>query len=100
MAGRIFIGYRREDVAGDARGLRDGLAAKFGQRNFFVDIDDLLPGQRFDVKLAEALSGCDVFVAVIGPRWLEPLAAKTVLMKIRSGNDTRWVAVELRRRPG
>ena len=77
MPGKIFISYRRDDVAGDARGLRDGLAARFGQRNVFMDIDDLLPGQRFDQKLAEALSACDVLIAVIGPRWLELLGAKT-----------------------
>ncbi len=77
MPGKIFISYRRDDVAGDARGLRDGLAAKFGQRNVFMDIDNLLPGQRFDRKLAEALSACDILIAVIGPRWMELLGAKT-----------------------
>ena len=77
MPGKIFISYRRDDVAGDARGLRDGLAARFGQRNVFMDIDNLLPGQRFDRKLAEALSACNVLIAVIGPRWLELLGAKT-----------------------
>jgi formylglycine-generating enzyme required for sulfatase activity len=77
MPGEIFISYRCDDFAGDARGLRDGLAARFGQRNVFMDIDNLLPGQRFDRKLAEALSACDILIAVIGPRWMELLGAKT-----------------------
>jgi hypothetical protein len=56
-----------------ARGVRDGLAAKFGQSNVFMDVDDLRAGQRFDLELAKALDACDVFVAVIGPRWLDLL---------------------------
>jgi hypothetical protein len=77
MPGRIFISYRRDDVPGDARGLRDGLAAKFGKSSIFMDVDNLLAGQRFDEELAKALASCDVFLAVIGPRWMEQLAART-----------------------
>ena len=76
MPGKTFISYRRDDVAGDARGIRDGLAARFGRGSVFMDVDNLLPGQRFDRKLAEALSACDVLVAVIGPRWIELLEAR------------------------
>jgi hypothetical protein len=36
-----------------------------------MDVDNLKPGQRFDVELAKALDACDVFIAVIGPRWME-----------------------------
>jgi hypothetical protein len=73
MWGKIFVNYRRDDAAGDARGVRDGLAAKFGEPNIFMDVDDLRPGQRFDVELARALDACDVFVAIIGPRWMDVL---------------------------
>jgi predicted NACHT family NTPase len=73
MPGKIFVNYRRDDAAGDARGVRDGLAVQFGEPNVFMDVDDLRPGQRFDVELAKALDACDVFVAVIGPRWLDLL---------------------------
>ena len=31
------------------------------------------PSQRFDVELAKALDACNVFVAVIGPRWIDLL---------------------------
>jgi hypothetical protein len=37
MPGKIFVNYRRDDAAGDARGGRDGLAAKFGEPNVFMD---------------------------------------------------------------
>jgi hypothetical protein len=35
-----------------------------------MDIDKLTAGQRFDRALEAALGQCDVFLAVIGPRWL------------------------------
>ena len=45
MPGKIFVNYRRDDATGDARGVRDGLAAKFGETNVFMDVDDLRAGQ-------------------------------------------------------
>ena len=76
MPGKIFVNYRRDDVPGDARGVRDALAAKFGRASVFMDIDNLLAGQRFDQELAKALDACDVLVAVIGPRWMDLLKAR------------------------
>jgi hypothetical protein len=78
MPGKIFVNYRRDDAAGDARGVRDALAAIFGASNVFMDVDDLRAGQRFDVELAKALDACDVFVAVIGPRWMDLLQQRYV----------------------
>ena len=78
MPGKIFVSYRRDDAAGDARGVRDGLVARFGKSNVFMDVDNLLAGQRFDKELAKALTACDVLVAIIGPRWLELLKARIV----------------------
>jgi hypothetical protein len=72
--GKIFISYRREDAPGDARGICDRLGRSFGEANVFMDVDRLLAGQRFDRELDNALSKCDVLVAVIGARWMELLA--------------------------
>jgi hypothetical protein len=68
MPAKIFVNYRRDDTAGDARSIRDALAKKFGAANVFMDVDNLKPGQRFDVELAKALDACDVFITIIGPR--------------------------------
>ena len=73
MAGKIFVSYRRDDVPGDARGVRDALAGHFGQSKVFMDIDNLLVGQRFDQELSRALDTCDVLIAIMGPRWMELL---------------------------
>jgi hypothetical protein len=75
--GKIFISYRRDDAPGDARGIRDRLAGKFGKTNVFMDVDNLLAGQRFDRELEKALSQCDVLIAVIGPRWMKLLSGHT-----------------------
>lgn len=88
MAG-IFISYRRDDTPGDARGIYEGLAGRFGRANVFMDIDNLLAGQRFDRELAQALARCDVLIAVIGPRWMDLLAART------GGGDRDYVREEI-----
>ncbi len=89
MTGKIFINYRRDDVPGDARGIRDGLAAKFGKSAVFMDVDNLLAGQRFDRELAKALDQCSALIAVIGPRWMELLNSRA------DGSDRDYVREEI-----
>jgi len=76
VAGKIFVNYRRDDAKAEAARLHDRLAQTFGAANVFMDIDNLLPGERFDLRLKEALAGTDVFLAVIGARWLTLLEAR------------------------
>jgi hypothetical protein len=76
MSGKLFINYRRDDTRDMAARIRDRLAATFGDTNVFMDVDDLMAGQRFDKELEKALDETDVFLAVIGPRWLELLAER------------------------
>jgi hypothetical protein len=73
---KIFVSYRRDDNPAAAARVHDGLAAKFGKSDLFMDVEDLLAGLRFDQELAKALGACDVFIAIIGERWLELLKAK------------------------
>ena len=67
---RVFISYRRDDSAGDSGRLYDALTARFGRESVFMDIDTILPGADFAGAITEAVSSCDVFVAVIGKQWL------------------------------
>ena len=76
VAGKIFVNYRRDDAKAEAARLHDRLAQSFGAANVFMDVDNLLPGERFDLRLKEALAGTDVFLAVIGARWLDLLEAR------------------------
>lgn len=65
----IFISYRRDDSAGHAGRLFDGLAERFGAGNVFMDVSDLQPGQDYVHALDQALARADCVLAVIGPRW-------------------------------
>lgn len=76
MAGKIFVNYRRDDERSTAARVRDRLAGVFGATNVFMDVDNLLAGQRFDKELAKALAETDVFLAVIGPKWMELFAQR------------------------
>ena len=66
MAGKIFVNYRRGDARDGAARLRDKLAATLGDADVFMDVDNLLAGERFDLKLQEALASAGMFLAVIG----------------------------------
>ena len=76
MPGKIFVNYRRDDARDMAARIRDRLAARFGDANVFMDVDNLRPGQRFDRELEKALAKTDVFLAVIGSRWHELLTER------------------------
>jgi hypothetical protein len=76
MPGKAFVNYRRDDARDMAARIRDRLAAAFGDANVFMDVDNLLAGQRFDRELEKALDQTDVLLAVIGPGWLELLAER------------------------
>lgn len=71
MPGKIFINYRRDDERSAAARVRDRLAAEFGAPNVFMDVDNLMAGQRFDRELEKALAETDIFLVVMGPRWLD-----------------------------
>ncbi len=66
----IFISYRRDDSAGHAGRLFDGLVERFGEGHVFMDVSDLQPGQDYVAELDRALARADCVLALIGPRWL------------------------------
>ena len=83
MAGKVFISYRRDDDPSAAARVRDALAARFGKSSLFMDVDSLSAGQRFEAELANALTACDVFIAIIGPRWMDLLRSKSQMSGLR-----------------
>ena len=70
MRGNVFINYRREDSAGWTGRLHDRMACELPARRIFIDVDNIEPGENFAHKLDEQVAQCDVFLPVIGPRWL------------------------------
>ena len=69
MNGAIFISYRRDDSPHAAGRLYDHLAQSFSRDQLFMDIDAIEPGLDFLKVIKEKVSGCEVLLAVIGPKW-------------------------------
>jgi len=76
MPDKIFVSYRRDDDPHGAARIRAALTAKFGRSSVFMDVNDLRAGLRFDEELVKALAACDVFLSIIGPRWIQQLKTK------------------------
>lgn len=68
--GRIFINYRRQDTEGYVGRLYDHLVKHFERDDIFMDVDSIKPGADFVQVLEDAVAGCDIFLAMIGPAWL------------------------------
>lgn len=92
MAGKIFINYRRDDALASAGRLHDRLVPVFGRTNLFLDVDHIPAGVDFVQHLEEQVAACDVFLAVIGPSWLE---AKDETGRRRLDNPGDFVVVEI-----
>jgi hypothetical protein len=68
--GGIFISYRREDSQGEALHLFDDLKKSFGIERVFMDVTGIDPGRDFRSVIENAVSSCDVLIAIIGKDWL------------------------------
>lgn len=66
----IFISYRREDSSGHAGRLFDRLVDHFGKDRIFMDIDTIEPGEDFVTVIEDAVSSCQILIAIIGRHWL------------------------------
>jgi TIR domain len=92
MAGKIFINYRRDDSMSAAGRLHDRLAQTFGRNNLFMDVDHIPAGVDFVDYLNSQVAACDVFLAVIGPNWLN---AKDDRGRRRFENPDDFVMIEI-----
>ena len=68
----VFVSYRRSDDPYAATLIYKDLAAKFGDENVYFDIDSVPLGIDFQDHIQQAVEKCDVLIAVIGEKWLEP----------------------------
>lgn len=89
---KIFISYRRDDSAGYAGRLYDLLAARFGAKNVFMDIDTIPPGKDFRKVITDEVGKCDVVLVLIGKQWLGIVDAQG---HRRLDDPQDWVRVEI-----
>jgi len=93
MTGTIFINYRREDSISIAGRLYDRLSHTFGRKNIFMDVDHIPAGVDFEAHLNTQVDECEIFLVVIGPRWLE---VKDESGGRRLDNSDDFVNIEIR----
>ena len=92
MPNKIFINYRREDSIDAAGRLHDRLAQTFGHKNIFMDVEDIPAGVDFAKYLSDQVAASRVFLAVIGPTWLD---AKDESGGRRIDDPDDFVAIEI-----
>ena len=76
MVNGIFVSYRRSDSAGWTGRLVAELSERLAATRIFIDIDAVAAGQDFHEAIESALSTSRVVLAIIGPRWLEPVEGR------------------------
>jgi len=62
---RIFISYAKEDIESAKRMLRDLNNAQYEP---WLDCENLMPGQRWEVEIEEAIRKSDFFIALVSTR--------------------------------
>lgn len=67
----IFISYRRQDSSLFTGRIHDRLEDEFGDRHVFRDMYDIPAGSDFRTILQKEVSRADIFLAIIGPRWVD-----------------------------
>lgn len=76
----IFIGYRRKDTGEVSGRVFDHIALSFGSRVPFKDVESGIPiGVNFVEHIKKKIAECGVFLALIGPKWLENASKRSRL---------------------
>ena len=65
----VFISYRRQTAAGEARALFNDLVARLGRSAVFMDVDSISLGRDFRSELQTTLAACDVMLVIIDKDW-------------------------------
>jgi hypothetical protein len=67
----VFISYRRETVAGEARALFNNLVGRMGEDCVFMDVDSIALGRDFRSVLQKTLDSSDLMLVLIGKNWAD-----------------------------
>ena len=89
MKDGIFICYKRKDSAALAGRVHDFLNAFFPGR-VFMDVQNIMPGHDFTLRLKTVMAECRVVVALIGPSW-----KSEILLSSQNDNPHDYVVSEL-----
>ena len=91
IAPAVVLSYRRNDSKGIAGRLFDEMEERLGRGAVYMDIDSIPFGINFRTHIEEAMKGCKVVVALIGPSW----TGKRFLLKPRIFDNNDPVRIEI-----
>jgi hypothetical protein len=84
---KVFISYRKADTSSAARLLYKSLTPILGKENLFFDVESLRPGMNWRQAIKASANSAGVLLAVIGPRWLEALQARSKQAAVGPDDD-------------
>lgn len=87
---KIVISYRRQDSQSTTRAIFERLEREFGSDSVFMDVK-IPVGIDFRRHIGDVLAGCNVLIAIIGPRWL----GRRMFGKSRISEAEDWVRLEI-----
>jgi formylglycine-generating enzyme required for sulfatase activity len=88
----VFISYRRENAAGEARALFNDLAERLGEDSVFMDVDSIALGRDFRSALQKTTASCDLMLVLIGRNWAD---ARDEEGRVRLENPADYVRIEV-----
>jgi hypothetical protein len=88
----VFISYRRQTAAGEARALFNELAERLGANAVFMDVDSISLGRDFRSELQKRLAACDLMLVLIDKDWV---TARDDGGQIRLENAGDFVRMEI-----
>jgi hypothetical protein len=89
---KIFISYRRQDSRDITGRIYDRLLRHWEAERIFKDVDNIDPGEDYRDVIDREIAGCSLFLAVIGPNWLD---AKKADGKRRLDDSNDMVRIEI-----
>ena len=90
----VFISYRREDTKWPAKLLYSTLSQRLGDQQVFLDIYSTPIGLDFREEISEWISQSDIFLALIGSRWLTASEESEQTPRLQSPNDLVRIEIE------
>lgn len=88
----VFISYRRADSADVTGRIYDRLLRHFGPAAIFKDVESIPIGIDFKEHLEKAVGTCEIFLVVIGDKWLD---ATDVQQNYRLHDPRDFVRIEV-----
>jgi TIR domain len=98
---KLFISYRRDDTGAFVGALDRRLRQDLGSWNVFRDVQNMIAGERFELRISDQIEQSDVVLVVIGPRWEGAAEDRTSQSRLAHADDfvRQEVRIALKNRP-